>query len=204
MCPTPEQQPQTLTLPSRFIVGVFTCWYHSPSPVYLHIYTQPSVTTINLKLEFLVKTCFFFKQFRWNAAVAKLTKAFDLASSPEKWFRNAIVPLRAQLHSLLLTGLLLIGVLCSLANFASLLKLLFYLLVNTALMYWSSHSVVSFGLPDRALDTTDTISAKCFRVPGTAFLENFSLALIWFWETTWLLKTLAKFWCTRSHYDNAT
>lgn len=36
-------------------------------------------------------------------------------------------------------------------------------------MYWSSDGVVTFGLPDRALDTTDVVSGKRFRVPLEAF-----------------------------------
>lgn len=44
----------------------------------------------------------------------------------------------------------------------------FLSLSKQSLMYWSSDDVVAFGLPDRALDTTDPLSSKCFRAPRAA------------------------------------
>lgn len=62
------------------------------------------------------------------------------------------------------------------------------------LIYWSSDGVVTFCLPDRALDTTDLVSSRHFRVQHTALFKTFSLSLSRCWErpsllgiTIWLL-----------------
>ena len=44
-------------------------------------------------------------------------------------------------------------------------------------MYWSSGGVVTSGLSDRASDTADSVSAKCFRVTYTAPLQTCSCGL---------------------------
>ena len=55
------------------------------------------------------------------------------------------------------------------------------------LMYWSSDGVITLALPDRALDTTDPVSLKRFRVPCTALSEIFKPAVVWRYERPSLL-----------------
>lgn len=96
-----------------------------------------------------------------------------ISCSPlDKWFRTYSSSSETQQDTLLLTGLLLIGVLCSL--FRKVLKLLVYLSGNYD------------GCTD-VLDTADPVSGECFRAPCSVPLETFGLAMIWRQESRSLL-----------------
>lgn len=57
-----------------------------------------------------------------------------------------------------------------------------------SLIYWSYDVVVTFGLPDRALDTADPFFTKLKKMHRAAPLETFCLALIWHWKSSSLLR----------------
>ncbi len=190
-----------------FHCGFDTLRHHSLScsSPYIH----PSVTAINLKLGFIRKKDFF------QSSTVKcwyfLAHSEHLALFPllRSGLETATRPLRPLQDSLLLTVLLLIGVLRSLLiKFCICDEAAFLSLRELSLMYWSSDGVVTFGLPDRALDTTDPVPAKHFRVPCTAPLQTFSLAMIkespsLLRITIWLL-TLSLSSDAVSHYHKAT
>lgn len=70
------------------------------------------------------------------------------------------------------------------------------------LMYWSC-DVVTFGVADLALDTTDQVSTKYFWAVCTAPLETFSIAKICCWENPSLLRVTLSFSSDVLHYHSS-
>lgn len=68
--------------------------------------------------------------------------------------------------------------LSSLSKFCVSDEVVYLSLREKSLMYRSSDSVTTFGLPDQAFDINYPVSVKSFRVPCTSLLETFSLAKI--------------------------
>lgn len=135
-------------------------------------------------------------------------------TSWEVVLRLVFILLRRQPDSFLLTPLFLIGVLLSsLSKFCVSDEVVYLSLSEKSLMYRSSDSVTTFGLPDQALDINYPVSAKSFRVPCTFLLETFSLAKIWCRispSLPWIIMSSdslsfhSQFWSHVSWYCSAT
>ena len=71
---------------------------------------------------------------------------------------------------------------CVFIKFCTCDEIFFLSFREQSLIYWCSYGVVMLGLSDRALDTADPVSVKCFRVlfvTCTVPLETWSLEMIW-------------------------
>lgn len=113
----------------------------------------------------------------WNAGMSQPTKYLVLSHLQRSGLDIAKHPLRPDM--LLLTGILYLKWSC----------------FSVSVMYWSSNGVLIFSLPNRALDITNPVSSKPFKVPCSAPWETFGPATIWRLKSLPLLRiTISDFW----------